>query len=121
MADELGRPKGFVAVRNMRTLQLLGDRIQVADSFWLRFRGLMGTARLEPGEGMLFPRTNSIHMFFMRYPLTIVYLSKDMKVLRSVVVKPWRVGPVVLRAQWVLELPDGCQENINKGDMLSIE
>jgi uncharacterized membrane protein (UPF0127 family) len=114
-------PEGFVAVRNMRTLQLLGDHIQVADSFWLRFRGLMGTASLDPGEGMLFPRTNSIHMFFMRYPLTIVYLSKDMKVLRSVVVKPWSIGPILLKAQWVLELPDISQADIQTGDTVSIE
>lgn len=120
MANEPVR-KRFVAVRNMRTLQLLGDHIQVADSFWLRFRGLMGTTSLDSGEGMLFPRTNSIHMFFMRYPLTIVYLSKDMRVLRSVVVQPWRIGPIVFKAQWVLELPSGSQPDIQKGDMLSIE
>lgn len=76
-----------------------------AESFWQRFRGLMGTRQLDADRGLLFPRTNSIHTFFMRYPINVVYLDRTYQVLRVDLMKPWRVGPIVWKAYWVLEVP----------------
>ena len=70
-------------------------------------RGLLGRSGLEPGEGLLFPRTSSIHMFFMRFAIDAVFLDREMRV-RSIVreLRPWRVAGG-LRPGSVLELAAG--------------
>ncbi|WP_423230223.1 DUF192 domain-containing protein [Sulfobacillus thermosulfidooxidans] len=110
----------MVSIINVRTGKIIGSQVRVAQSFWQRFKGLMGTRSLETGHGMLFPRTNSVHMFFMRYPLCVVYLNKDFVVLRCVVLKPWRIGPIIQGTYWVLELPESMAEHITFMDHLSV-
>ncbi len=57
-----------------------------------RMRGLLGRKSLEPGAGLLIPRTSSIHTFFMAFPIDAVFLDRDLRV-RSVVrdVRPFRM------------------------------
>lgn len=121
MSPKEVRKISAVTITNLRTGKVIGTRVAVAHSFWLRFRGLMGTSVLPVGQGMLFPHTNSIHMFFMKYPLCIAYLTKDFRVLRQIVLNPWQIGPVVRKAYWVLELPQDLQDMIATGDLLHIE
>ena len=97
------------------------DRCRVADTFWLRFRGLMGRSSLEPGEGMLFERTGSIHMFFMRMPLDVVFCDADgrvVKVARGL--KPWRTAGA-RGARTTIELAAGAAADVDAGDVLTIE
>lgn len=93
----------------------LGDNIIMASNPWLRFRGLMGTDALPPGTGMLFPHTNAVHGFFMRYPILTAYLDAQGHVLDVRILKPWRVGPVVRGARYVLELPSDWEPTIKIG------
>lgn len=109
-----------VSISNMRSGEVIGSHVIVARSFWQRFKGLMGTTSLAIGHGMLFPHTNSVHMFFMRYPLCVVYLNKDFVVLRCVVLRPWTIGPVVRGTYWVLELPESVAQQISVNDSLDV-
>ena len=87
---------------------VLAENGVVARSFWSRLVGLMGKSSLPSGEGLWLTNTNSIHMFFMRVPLCLIYLDEAGTVLRVVDhIKPWRIGPVVRGARSVLELPAG--------------
>ncbi len=71
-------------------------------------RGLLGRDGLEPGSGMLFSRTGSVHTFRMRFAIDIVFLDRDLTVLS---VHP-DVGPGRTAkqrgARWTLELPAGA-------------
>src|SRR3954454_11011538 len=49
-------------------------RCIVATNPLTRMRGLLGRGTLPSGEGMLFPHTGSIHMFFMRFAIDAVFL-----------------------------------------------
>lgn len=42
---------------------------RVADGYWTRLRGLIGSKPLEPGEGLLIVPCNSIHTHFMGFPI----------------------------------------------------
>lgn len=102
---------------------VVSPRCTVASTPWARFVGLMGRASLEPGEGMLFTRTGSIHMFFMRFPIDVVFLSRD----RTVVgvrhrLRPWRYAGA-RRAVAALELPAGraAEVGVEPGDVLVFE
>lgn len=112
----------YLTVRVRSTGLILGERVRLANGPWQRFMGLMGTSELPFGGGMLFPKTNAVHGFFMRYPIRLAYLDSRGTVLRVVVLKPWRVGPVVPKARFVLELPDNPSSDIlHPGDILAWE
>jgi uncharacterized protein len=51
-------------------------RLQVADSWWRRFRGLAGKRRPPEGWALLFPRCRSVHTFGMRFPIDVVFLDR---------------------------------------------
>jgi uncharacterized membrane protein (UPF0127 family) len=95
-------------VRNETRGQALIMHGQLAETFWARFRGLMGRASLEEGEGLVLKGEKSIHTFFMRFPIDVIYVNDEWRVVRvDPAMSPNRVGPLVLWAAYVLELPAG--------------
>ena len=99
------------------------DACVIADSPWLRTRGLLGRAELPQGEGILLRPASSIHMAFMRFPIDAVFLARDLTVLKIVRgLAPWRMA-ARLRAHAVLELPAGTCErcNLHEGDRLVLD
>ncbi|TYZ29256.1 DUF192 domain-containing protein [Selenomonas caprae] len=65
-------------------------RLEIADSFWQRFLGLMGRKKLARGTGLLLAPCNSIHMCFMRFSIDAVYIDKEYRVLKVVRdLRPW--------------------------------
>lgn len=85
-----------------------GASVRTATGFWARFRGLMLTAPLPPDRGLLLPGCASVHSFFMRYPIDLVYLDRDgvvTQLMRDF--KPWQVSVGIPRTAHTLELPAG--------------
>jgi len=71
-------------------------------------RGLLGRSGLEPGSGMLIDSAPSVHMFFMRFPIDVVFLDRDRKVVGvRHGLRPWRVAGA-RGAVAALELPAGA-------------
>jgi len=96
-------------------------RCEVARSPFARMRGLLGRDGLEPGEGMLFPGTGSIHMFFMRFPIDAVFCDRELRVLEVARgLKPWRTASA-RRARAVVELPAGAAAGLEPGDRLVLD
>ena len=68
-----------------------GVKAKVARTLFARMKGLIGTKRLPPGEGLLILRCNAIHTFFMAYAIDATFLDRDDRVVRVVRnVRPWR-------------------------------
>jgi uncharacterized membrane protein (UPF0127 family) len=112
----------FARVRNAAGA-VVCERCDIPKSSFARMRGLLGRSGLEPGTGMLIDAAPSVHMFFMRFPIDVVFLDRDWKVVRVVHgLRPWRVAGA-RRAVAALELPAGAaaQVGIEEGDMLSLE
>jgi uncharacterized membrane protein (UPF0127 family) len=103
--------------------EVVCERCLVADSPWPRMRGLLGRRGLESGEGLLLRPTGSVHTFFMRFPIDVVFVDRDWKVL-SVrhELRPWRVAGA-RGAVAALELPAGAAAaaGIAEGDVLALE
>ncbi len=88
--------------------KIIGDKVQLANRFLSRLKGLMFREHLDPGEGILLYPCNSIHMFFMKTPLDILFLDENMVVMKQINgIKPGQVSPVVKNAKYVLELGYG--------------
>ena len=67
------------------------ERCTVADRMLPRMRGLLGRTGLPVGEEMLIRPAPSIHTFFMRFPIDVVFLSRQGEVLKIAEhVAPWR-------------------------------
>lgn len=85
-----------------------------ADNPWTRFRGLLGRPALGDGakEGLLLVPCNSVHTFWMRYALDIVFLDANARVLGwHCGLKPWR-AKALWRARQTLELAAGGLERL---------
>ncbi len=74
------------------------------------------------GEGLAF-REKSIHMFFMRMPLDIVFCDADMEIIRIVPeLRPWRTA-AARRARYALEIGPGeaARLGLREGMTLNVE
>ena len=75
---------------------------------WERMRGLLGRDGLAPDEGLLIERCSSIHTFFMRFPIDVVYLDAGWRVVKKVTqLTPWRLSGF-WGAGHALEVPAGA-------------
>ena len=86
-------------------------------------KGLLGRRSLPAGEGLLIRPAPSIHTFFMRFPIDVVFLSRAGEVMKiSANVGPRRTRSC-RRAHAVLELAAGEAEKrgIATGDHLEAE
>ena len=83
-------------------------KVLLANTFLLRLRGLMGRKRLPEFTGLLLVPCDSVHMCFMRFSIDVVYLDKDLKILKIVKgLKPW-IGLSMCHKAWAtLELNAG--------------
>ena len=112
----------FVKVRTSEGV-VVCERCEIPETAFERARGLLGRDGLERGGGMLIDRTGSVHMFFMRFPIDVVFLDRDRKVvgIRSRLA-PWRVAGA-RRAVAALELPAGAvaAAGVEEGDALVFE
>lgn len=93
----------------------------VANTFSTRFFGLMGRKSLASGEGLIIIPNNSVHCFFMRFPIDVIFVSKEHQVVYiAPALKPWRISKIVRNAHYVIELaPDtAVKTSTQVGDVL---
>ncbi len=111
-------------IENRDRGSVLGEAIEVADTALRRVKGLLGRECLEDGQGLLFKRCSSLHTFFMRFPIDIVFTDRRGKVLKSSPeVKPFKLVAAPFRSHYALELPVGSilKSGTRVGDKLSFE
>lgn len=92
--------------------------VTCANSYYSRLVGFMGRSEVLASEGILFPRCNSVHMWFMRTSLDILFLKtlplkQQGKNLFKILdirtdVRPWLLFPLInLKSDSVLEVRAG--------------
>jgi len=110
-------------VRNHTRNAVLAESADVADTSAKRRTGLLKHESLRSGDGLWIVPCESVHTFFMKFPIDLIYLDKNRKV-RKVrhSVGPWRLS-ACLPAHSVLELPAGTARSTGTGvgDVLTFE
>jgi len=82
--------------------------IKIASSFVDRLAGLIFKKSIDKNEGMLFDDCNSIHTFWMRFPLDVIFLESENRIIRIFYsLKPFRITPVIKNSKRVLEIKSG--------------
>jgi uncharacterized protein len=112
-----------VVIRNQTRGTVLGDAIDRADTSEKRRTGLLKHTHLEPGHGLWIVPCESVHTFFMKFAIDLVYVDKQLKV-RKVrhAVPPWRLS-ACLAAHSIIELAAGAakESGTEAGDQLMVE
>ena len=114
----------YVRIDNLTRGTSVAAQCRVAASLRDRTVGLLATPSLSAGEGLLIERTQSIHMFFMRYPIDVAFVDRAARVTRTVAgLRPWRVVWWARGARDCIELPVGALESSRTvaGDQLAVE
>lgn len=105
---------------NLARASVLATRLEVAASGPTRRKGLLGREGLSPGEGLWIVPCESVHTFFMRFPIDLVYLDRGNRILKvRSAVGAWRMS-ACFSAHSVLELPAGAIRDTatQRGDTL---
>jgi uncharacterized membrane protein (UPF0127 family) len=98
---------GLKAIELRAGERVVCERCLVAASPVARMRGLLGRRSLAPGEGLLLRPASSVHTFFMRFPIDVVFVSAAGEVLKIAGrLPPWRTA-AARGAKAVVELPAG--------------
>lgn len=86
-------------------------KMMVADTFFLRLRGLMFRKILPSATGLLLAPCNNVHMCFMRFAIDVVYVDKEFNIKKIVTnLRPW-IGLSMCNTAWaVLEMTAGEAE-----------
>jgi uncharacterized membrane protein (UPF0127 family) len=102
-----GRREIRLRVANLTRQTVLASSMEVADTAAKRNRGLLGRESLSPGEGLWILPCESVHTFWMRFSIDLVYLDGKTCIRKLVSeVRPWRLSGCFW-ARSVLELPSG--------------
>ncbi len=86
----------------------LATELALAATHWSRFCGLMlkDASNFQKGRGLWIVPSRGVHTFAMRFPIDVIYLDKEQRVVHlEPGLKPWRMAAVKLQAASILELP----------------
>jgi uncharacterized protein len=113
---------GAYELRNTSNAHVVAADLELALTRTARRRGLLGRDGLEPGHAMLIAPCSSIHTWFMRFPIDVIFVARDGRVVKSrAAMPPWRLAAAP-RAYAVVELPAGtlAKVNVATGDRLEL-
>jgi uncharacterized membrane protein (UPF0127 family) len=114
----------YVRIQNLTRGVSLADRAGLADTFWLRLRGLLGRPALGEGEGLLITPCRAVHMKGMKYAIDVAFLDLQGRVVAAISeLKPGAKSGWQRGAKHALELPAGVlrETGTRVGDAVKIE
>ena len=102
--------------------------IKYCDTFLTQLRGFTLRSRLTRDEGLVLVGTrdsrldSSIHMLFVSFDLTVIWINSDLQVVDKVLAKSWRPAYFSKQpARYVLEIHPDCWGDFEIGDMVQFK
>ena len=93
---------------NQSNQAVLAEKIEIADTFWRRFLGLMGRTKLPQGEGLLLKPCNAVHTCMMRFSIDVIFLNQAWQIVHiETELAPYKLSKQIREAVQVIELPNG--------------
>jgi len=102
--------------------EIVCHHLKLAESMDERMLGLMFKEEMPGCDGLLISPCNSIHTFFMKMNIDVVFLTKDFKVVKVFYnLKPWRMTTMYFKSKHVLEMKAGTLvPNLQIGESLRV-
>ena len=110
-------------VINLTKQTWLATKVRKADNFLTRLVGLLKRTQLGPEEALWLMPSKGIHTIGMKFPIDVVFLTKDNQVVGLMSgLAPYRISAVHFRGYSVLELPNGTirKSRTELGDQFEI-
>jgi hypothetical protein len=95
--------------------------LEIARSVPSRVRGLLGRDGIE--GALLITKAKSVHTMGMRFPIDVAFVDRELRVVRMVTMRRWRLGRPTWKAHSVLEASAGAFElwQLHVGDVLAVK
>ena len=110
---------------NSSTKQIISKKTKIANTSFLRFKGLMFEKKENFNYALIFELNkeskigSSVHMMFVFFPIDIVFLDSEKKVVDIVTLNPWKLNYTPKKpAKYFIELEQGKTKEIKIGDGL---
>jgi uncharacterized membrane protein (UPF0127 family) len=113
-----------ISILNLTKNTIISKKVKVANGFLSRLKGLMFKKEIGENEGILLTETNSIHTFFMFFPIDVLFLDENFSVVKKLEnLKPNLLVFPFKKAKFVVELKAGKikETNTEIGDKLIFE
>jgi uncharacterized membrane protein (UPF0127 family) len=95
-------------LHNTRSGLVLAEKLETAFDSKTRRRGLLGRQGLDAGAALIIAPCNSIHTFFMKFAIDVVFVTRDGRVAKVyTALPPWRIA-ISWKSFAVIELPAGA-------------
>ncbi len=92
----------------------------IADSFFKRLLGYM-FVKSPHYEAILIKPCDSIHTFFMRFPIDVLFVNENMEVIKKIEgLKPWKVILPQRGCKMVIEAGEGRFRNVKVGSRVAV-
>ena len=112
-----------VQVVNATRGTIIAEKAQIAASLGQRVKGLLGRRGLSADEALILRPCSSIHTFCMHFAIDVLFLGKNMQVIKAIQnMPPNRFSPIVWASLMAIELPAGkiSQTNTQIGDIIEM-
>lgn len=97
-----------VQIYNVTKGVAIAQQAKFAATFGQRLKGLLGRSSLPENEALILKPCTSIHTFFMRFAIDVLFLGKDNRIVKLVPnIPPNRLSPIAWASQMAIELPAG--------------
>ncbi|MDP8213453.1 MAG: DUF192 domain-containing protein [Candidatus Zapsychrus exili] len=108
---------------NITNNTTIATDVVVADTFKTRAIGLLNREGINDGEALVITRCQSIHMFFMKFAIDVIFADKNNRVVGLVkTIKPFCLSPLFFKANYAVELSSGTilATNTSIGDQIEL-
>jgi uncharacterized protein len=107
---------------NERTGLPVATTLEPAFDSATRKRGLLGRDSLPAGHALIIAPSNMVHTFFMRFPIDILFVTRDGRVVKASANVPARRIVGALRGFAVIELAAGelARSQTLAGDRIAV-
>lgn len=123
VAPLVNRSAARYVLQNSRNGRLLATSLETAFDSRSRNRGLLGRDRLQEGAALILAPCSSIHTFFMRFAIDVLFAARDGRLVKvHHAVRPWRIA-LGLGAFAAIELPAGAAAlaEVRAGDIIALK
>jgi uncharacterized membrane protein (UPF0127 family) len=111
-------------ISNKSKNTILAKDAIVADTLFKRIKGLLGKRTFQQGQALIIEPCSSIHTFFMRFSIDVLFVDKNNRVIKAIsAFPPFRFSNIYFSSAFVIELPSGTinSTSTSEGDPLLIE
>jgi len=102
----------------------LAQDVIIARTFFSRAKGLLGRRQFKGPQAIVLKPCSSIHTFFMRFPIDVIFVDRDNKVVGAISsIRPFRLSPIYFNSRFAIELPSGTLNSTSTqtGDTVLLE